>query len=325
MVKSILNLIRWKNVGITILTVFLMKYFVFETAINKYFSASTSQINIWETLLLSLSIGFIAAAGYIINDINDQKADAINKPDKTIVGNTISEKLANNLYLLFNFLGILTAFMLANHLGNIQLGLVHVFSAALLWIYSSYLKNTFFLGNFLVAIAAGLVPAVFFLFESYAYVKVYKPILLETYHTINGGPIAVLFNYTIVLIAYSFTLTLLREIVKDLQDEKGDFAIGAKTMPIVLGTAVSKKIVQILTLLTVATSLYFLHFKLTFTPFNSIFFFAYVYLLIIIPLLTLLWNVQTAKSYNDFQKPSNILKLVMLSGLLTTIIYATNA
>src|SRR5688572_22737914 len=45
-------------------------------------------------LLLSLSTVAIAAAGYIINDYYDVKIDYINKPERVVVGKSITRRFA---------------------------------------------------------------------------------------------------------------------------------------------------------------------------------------------------------------------------------------
>ena len=109
MVKSILNLIRWKNLAISALTILLLKYCVFEVAIGRLFSMSHSTLGLLETFLLCISVALIGGAGYIINDLNDIKADLINKPNKVIINKGVSQKLAHSLYLIFNIVGIIIA------------------------------------------------------------------------------------------------------------------------------------------------------------------------------------------------------------------------
>ena len=154
MVNNIVQLLRWKNLLIAGGTVLLTKYAIFEPAIKTLFSLSSSTLNFFETFLLAISVMMIAAGGYVINDINDVKVDEINKPDKVIIGKHISAKFAEFLYITLNVLGILLAAYVGEIAGNYRLILLHAIIAGILWIYSKYVKNTFFLGNVLVALAS---------------------------------------------------------------------------------------------------------------------------------------------------------------------------
>ena len=56
--------------------------------------------------ILSLATLFIAAAGYIINDIQDVAIDRINKPNKTFIPAPFSQNSAFNYYLVLNISGV---------------------------------------------------------------------------------------------------------------------------------------------------------------------------------------------------------------------------
>ena len=93
---SILNLIRWKNLVLITLVQVLIKYALFES-FNIELTLNTLQFT-----LLVIATLFIAAAGNIINDIYDIETDLVNKPEKVIVGKSISEKTALNLFIFLN-------------------------------------------------------------------------------------------------------------------------------------------------------------------------------------------------------------------------------
>ena len=317
MVKSILNLIRWKNLAISALTILVLKYCVFEVAIGRLFSMSHSTLDLRDTLLLCISVALIGGAGYIINDLNDIKADLINKPDKVIINKGVSEKLAHALYLIFNIVGIIIAVYIGDKQGDYQLALIHVFTTAILWIYSTYFKNSLLIGNFLVAIASAFIPLVYLVFEGLGYINLFKQSILE-------GPLQVLFYFSIILAGFAFLLTMIREIIKDLQDEKGDYAVGGKTAPIALGTTVTKAIVYLLAIVFAGSCAYLLHTQLDFNPFNTWFFYFYAYLLIIIPSIFLIYDLSKSRSNDDYQTASNLVKIIMLTGIITTVLYATN-
>ena len=137
-----LNLFRWKNLLITGFTILLTKYAIFEPAIRIKFSESIASMDFGETLLLAISVMFIAAAGFVINDINDIKSDEINKPNKVIVGKYISVGTANNLYIALNAFGIFLGAYIGSLAGNYKLAILHVIVATILWIYSCLLYTS---------------------------------------------------------------------------------------------------------------------------------------------------------------------------------------
>jgi 4-hydroxybenzoate polyprenyltransferase len=323
MVKAFFSLVRWPNLLITGLTVFALKYFVFKTAVLQYFSASSPQLNGLHVLLLAISIMLIAAAGYIINDVNDIKEDAINKPEKQIVGKNISVKSAKLLFYLLNAVGIILAGWIGKQLGNYQLAIPHVVASALLWVYSVYLSKSTLVGNLVVAVVSALVPLTYFLFESYPYIIEYKLVLLEVYKTTLGGPVRVLLNFCLGLSIFAFLLSLVREIIKDIQDEKGDARNAGKTLPIVLGANTAKNIAISINTGTILLVLFGIHYIFNFPPFSDALLLSYVYLLVVAPLTYLIFVLKKATTKSDFQKSSNIVKFVMLSGILCTYFYSS--
>ena len=94
-----LRLIRYQNLIMIIITQVLVKYFLFEP-----FGIATT-LNEFSFFLLVLSMISLAAAGNIINDLQDATTDVINNPQKIIIGNAISEKNAFNWFLILNILG----------------------------------------------------------------------------------------------------------------------------------------------------------------------------------------------------------------------------
>jgi len=324
MVKHLLQLFRWKNLLIAGGTVLLTKYAIFEPAIKTLFPLSASTLSFFETLLLAISVMLIAAGGYVINDINDVKADEINKPSKVIIGKYISTKFAEFTYIILTALGLLTAAFVGEIAGNYRLMILHTLVAGILWIYSKYVKNTFLLGNILVAVASSAVVLTYFIFESLGYIKAYGDILQINFKAILGGPLSTLWLYSIGLAIFGFVLSIIREIVKDMQDYQGDFTIGASTVPIVLGEKATKVIVILLALLLGLSLIYILHFKLNAPPFNELSFMLYTWLLVIVPIADIIYGVVKAKKSEDYQRPSNTCKFIMVSGILTTLIYAFN-
>lgn len=324
MVKSFFNLIRWKNLLITGGLILILKLVVFKTAIQETISMSSAQFTISQTFILIFSLIFLAAAGYIINDIYDVKTDQINKPGKVVIGVLISKKSANILFYSFNFIGIGLGLYLGYEMGNYQIGLLHGVVAMTFWIYSVYLKGTTLIGNIIIAFASSTVPMIYFGFEGYAYIQQYGNILEQNYGTPIGGPNEILFNFCLILSIFAFVISLTREIVKDIEDRKGDAATGAKTLPIVFGNIVAKRTAQFLLLCSISLVVWLIHFKLSESSFINLFFITYCYATILSPSVYLIFFINSAIIKEDYSKVSLLLKFIMVSGISTTFIYASN-
>ncbi|MCF6184052.1 MAG: geranylgeranylglycerol-phosphate geranylgeranyltransferase, partial [Bacteroidales bacterium] len=161
--------------------------------------------------LLFLSTAFIAAAGYIINDYYDIKIDYINKPSKVVVGKLIKRRIVLASHVVLNVFGIGIGLYL-----NIYIGVINFVAGFLLWFYSNQLKRMPFIGNFVVALLTGL--SIF---------------VLAIFYQRN---IPLLLNYTI----FAFSINLIREVIKDMEDLRGDMRFGSKTLPIVWGLRKTK-------------------------------------------------------------------------------------
>ncbi len=162
------------------------------------------------------------AGGYIINNFYDREKDLINRPQKTLLENKISRSTLWSVYFTVN--GI--AFILGS-IVSWRAGLFFAFYIFAMWFYSHKLKRVLFLGNLMAALLA--VTPFFVLFMYY---KNFYPVIL-----VHGG--------------FLFLILGMRELVKDLENLRGDLAQNYKTIPVVMGEKVSKQFYTFLTFLTI--------------------------------------------------------------------------
>lgn len=144
-----------------ILTQVLIKYFIFEP-----FNIAIT-LNDFGFFLLVLATVCLAAAGNIINDIFDVEADKINKPGKVLIGKSISEKTAYNLFFGLNVLGVLIGFYLANMIQKPSFTAIFIFTSALLYLYAKSLKSYLVLGNILISLLVAMTIIIVGLFVLY--------------------------------------------------------------------------------------------------------------------------------------------------------------
>ena len=291
-----LKLLRWPNLIFIALTLILIKFSFFEEF------GATITLNAFGYALLILATLCIAASGYVINDIYDIQADKINKPKKLIVGNKISEKKANNLFITLNIIGVAIGFYLANLLGRPAFVAIFIFSSALLYLYASYLKQIPVLGNILISFLVAfvvLLPAVFDLFPS----------ISPQNKKIQSLLFSILLDYAV----FAFLVNLLREMVKDQEDTKGDYNAGIKTLPIVLGHSRTNKVIFATGILPIAAMVYYIYNYL----FENTFLVIYSLLFILAPLLYFQVRIWEATKKKDYTHLSLMLKIILFFGLIS--------
>lgn len=245
------------------------------------FLIATTTLNDGSLFILATSTVLIAAAGYIINDYYDVKIDYINKPGRVVIGKSITRRYAILFHVLLSSVGVLLGLSLSWKIGAVNL--VTVF---LLWLYSNNLKRLPFIGNFVVAFLTGL---------SIFIVDLY-------YHT--GSALIIIYA------SFAFFMTLVREIIKDMEDLKGDVTFGCKTLPIMLGLRRTKFVIYLILFLFSATVV-ILNYFYQVMPLQ------YYAIFLFVPLLWLLYRLIRADTIRDFARISAFCKVIMLMGILS--------
>lgn len=314
------RLIRLANLLVIALTMCVIQLFLRNDHIfeNTYF--------VW----LIISTVLIAAAGNIINDYFDVKADRINKPKRLIIGKYIKRRWAMVLHWSFNSLGLLIALYVGYQLQNIWVPLIAFLSINLLWFYSAYYKRKPLIGNVIVALLIGILPIYVLLFNS----------TIENYILPNHSNIIYsrYFIDVVVLVSLlAFALNLMREVVKDIQDVRGDVRLGAQTLPIRYGIKKTKIFVVFIFLMVMALSIVYIYkveiwhmfFEKNQQPHTStqfdfnrvtdlieIYFYLLLASALLFSLLGLIFTLLTDK-VRGYKIASVFFKLAMLFGLLT--------
>ncbi|CAH8283348.1 4-hydroxybenzoate polyprenyltransferase [Mariniflexile fucanivorans] len=278
----------------------LIKYALLEP-----FGVQTS-LNILGISLLIFASICIAAAGNIINDIYDIETDFINKPDKLIVGKSISEKTAYNLFILFNVVGVGIGFYLSHLVGRSAFFSLFVIISVLLYVYATYLKQTLLIGNIVISVLVALSLIIVGIFD-----------LLPATTSLNQQMQLTFFKIIFDYAVLAFIINLLREITKDLEDINGDYKAGMNTLPIAIGTERATKVLFVLSFIPL--------FLVGSYIINSLYknYIAVIYFLIFIiaPLLYITIKFFSASTKKDFHHISNLLKLVMFFGMLSLLLY----
>jgi 4-hydroxybenzoate polyprenyltransferase len=300
---AFLKLIRYKNLIIILLVQWLIKYGLFE---SMGVATTLDQLHFF---LLMLATVFIAAGGYIINDIYDVGIDKINKPEKVIIHKKISESTGYTLYLVFTFLGVVTGFYLSNHIGTPGFAALFILSAALLYMYATFIKSILLVGTLVISVLVTLsliIVGVFELVPAIDYLN--QALQLEAF--------SVLLYYSF----FAFLLTFLREIVKDVEDINGDKNGDRQTLPIVLGR---KRTAIVCFVLAIASTVLILLYMYEFL-YRSPWVMLYFLIAVIGPMLYFVVKIFSAETKLEFRHLSGVLKIVMVLGLLSLLFYKFN-
>jgi 4-hydroxybenzoate polyprenyltransferase len=270
-IESLLKLTRFGNLVI----IGIAQYFTAGFLIDKTLPGDI------RLFLLSVSTIVIAAAGYIINDYYDVKIDYINKPDRVVIGRNIPRRYAILFHVVLSGAGILLGLFL-----SWRIAAINVMSVFLLWLYSNNLKRLPFIGNFSVALLTGL------------------SIWIVDLLYYRGSALILIYA------SFAFFMTLVREIIKDMEDLKGDNTFGCRTLPIVWGLRRTKFVIYLIIAVFAITVLLLNHFYKA-LPIQ------YYVIFLFVPLLILLYRLVLADTTKDFNTLSTVCKIIMLFGILS--------
>jgi 4-hydroxybenzoate polyprenyltransferase len=316
--KAFLNLIRWQNLIIVIVTMVLMRYAVIGPVISKIsviiLGGTGDKIPMvlqfpwYDFSILVAATVCITAGGYVINDYFDIKTDLINK-GKVIVGTKIPRRQAMMWHNIFNIAGVSSGFYISWKAGYIWLGTLFLIVSGLLYFYSASYKRQFLIGNIIVAVLTAMIPLLVVFYEWPALYKFYT-INTETLPEINF-----LFYWVGGFALFAFMATLIREIIKDIEDFEGDIAYGRNSVPVVIGVLSARVVTVCLIILTLVYLYLVWYFFL-----NDIITLIYFSAVIALPLCFVIYRLFFDNSRKWLLNASNIMNFVMLTGILYSVV-----
>lgn len=276
---SLFSVIR----GYNILIIVLAQYFasIFIMAHHLPVPEVVLDINLF---LIVVSTALAIASGYLINNFYDSEKDLINRPKKTLLDNYVSQKTKLGVYFTLNFLSVIVA-------SYVSFKAVLFFSSYifLLWLYSHKIKRYPFLGTFTAGISA-ILP----FFVIFVYYQNFEAVI-------------------IVHAVFLFFIILIRELVKDLENLKGDFTLDYATIPVKFSVGFTKRLISILVISTIIPALILvLYFD---SGYMDYYFLTCVVLLIIF--LVQLWQSEAKIHYLILH---NLLKFVIVLGVFSIVL-----
>ncbi len=313
LITAFLRLVRWPNLVMIAVTQVLFYFSIVPSYVGDTISI-LSYFGTQHYLLLILSSLLIAAAGNIINDYFDRNIDEINKPQKKIIDKLIKRRWAIVMHIIFSFIAILIGFYVDSQTPVFWLGISNTICVLLLFGYSISLKKKLLVGNVLISLLTAWV--IFVCFLCY-----YRTLSFQGFEAFEVQAILRRFiRISFLYAGFAFVISLIREVVKDLEDIDGDKKYGCKTMPITWGIPASKVFVAVwlIVLVGMISIVQFYVFQLDWRWIWSI---VYCIVLIIIPLIWILRKLFIAQVPKDYHKLSSVIKFVMLAGLLSMIFF----
>lgn len=316
--KSFLKLVRWQNLLIIILTMCLMRYAVLQSVLSRMIAQlyanggketlMSLKMTDLDFIILVLATVLIAAGGYVINDYFDVKTDLINRGE-VIVGTAIPRKQAMMWHNILNVAGVAAGFYVSWSAGYLWMGFLFLIVSGLLYFYSASYKRQFLIGNVIVAVLTAMVPLL---------VVVYEDAHLFRYYAINAvkiPDIKLTFWWVGGFSVFAFITTLIRELIKDIEDYEGDVAYGRNTVPIVIGIMTSKIVTVCLIIVTLGMlgGVWFYSLRDYITL-------AYMLLAIVLPLLFVIYQVIVSTSRKQLHSASRLMKIIMLNGIMYSVL-----
>lgn len=307
--KSLLPLIRWPNLLIVTLSLCFIYFFVISRALG--INPLSDGMNGLQLFLLVISTVLISIGGYIVNDIFDINSDSINKPGKNIIGIQISVQKAYTWYWVTTISGILAGTIASYLVNQINFSLIFVFSAGLLWFYSQKYSCQPLIGNIVISFLSALSFGIVWLFEFYA-LSNNSSVFVNVQ---NSFPFVT--RIVLIYMGFAFMVSLLREIIKDIEDYKGDNRFGCRTLPVKFGISTSTVIALLIAFISLIASIIVQYYFYNIDYLLMLGSFVIIDILII----TIIVKIFKASKKNDYSKLSTFIKLLMLTGILTMILY----
>ena len=272
--------VRGFNLALIVIAQYITAVFIMAPS-----SQSLSEI-LFDHSLFALILATVGAigSGYIINNFYDSEKDSINRPRKSTLEQYVSQNTKLILYFIINFIVVIIASYVSFR--SVLFFSFYIFS---IWFYSHKIKKRPIIGNLISAILT-ITP----FFAIFLYYKNYSGLIF-------------VFGF------YLFLILAMRELVKDLENLKGDLTLDYKTVPVVYGEKTAKIMIALLVMMNILVTGYLVStYDLGKMDY---FFYGSMSLLSVVVIL-----IYKAKSQRQFVWVHNLLRLLILLGVFSIVL-----
>lgn len=283
-ILSLISVVRGYNILVLVLAQYLTSAFIL--ARDLPLKKVLFDPNLFFLVLATASV---VAAGYIINNFYDSEKDLINRPHKTMLDRFVSQRTKLSVYFILNLAGVFFASYVSFR--TVVFFSIYIF---MIWFYSHRLKKLLFLGN-LVASILTITP----FFAIFVYYKNFETGIF-------------------VHAAFLYLIVVMRELVKDLENMKGDLVQGYSTIPVVYGEKLSKKLLFGLALLSLIPT----YFLITRFEIGNMHYFFYAAIGLLAMFLLILFFSRSKWQYLLLH---NLLKFIIVAGIFSILLIDLNA
>jgi len=276
---SLFSVVRGYNILVIIIAQYLTSVYIL--APNLPVRKVLLDLNL---LMLVLASASAIAGGYIINSFYDSEKDLINRPRKTMLDRLVSQNVKLSAYFVLNFISVIFG-------SYVSFRAVIFFSLYIfgIWFYSHKLKKYLFVGNITAAILA-VIP----FFAVFIYYKNFDEVIF-------------------VHATFLFLLISMREVIKDLNNLKGDLAQNYQTIPVVYGERTAKRMLTLLSALTLVPALLLItRFEIGYMNF-----YFYGSILALVVFVAVLWKSNEKLHYVILH---NLLKFIIVAGVVSIVL-----
>lgn len=276
---SLFSVVRGYNILIVVIAQYLASIFIMANHLPV--KQVVLDVNLF---LIVVSTALAIASGYLINNFYDSEKDLINRPKKTLLDNYVSQKTKLGVYFVLNFFSVIIASYVS--FKAVLFFSIYIF---MLWLYSHKIKRFPFLGSLTAALLA-ILP----FFVIFVYYRNFDEVIF-------------------VHAAFLLFIILIRELIKDLENIKGDFTLDYATIPVKYSVNFTKRLISILVLSTMIPALILIFY------FDSGYM-DYYFLLCVVILVFFMFQLWRSDQKTHYLLLHNLLKFVLVLGVFSIVL-----